>query len=200
MNDQGATLVCAEMHGYVGNPHCGAKWRQGWEEERSHVRGLWLPTDPFPKGTPAPPSARVHPAIVPNWRRGPAGCNAALRACSLPPRCLGSWPLVPVYSGFSIWVCILLRPSAIPSPYLRIFVKMRSKGSPIKTQRWFPISQAPPPPANKHGPRTVFWADESGWETLFSVSGAGSAAEWGAGRKTAQASWCLRHCGPAKVF
>ena len=87
-----------------------------------------------------------------------------------------------------------------PLSLLRIFVKMRSKGSPIKTQRWFPISQAPPPPANKHGPRTVFWADESGWETLLSVSGAGSAAEWGAGRKTAKASWCLHHWGPAKVF
>ena len=167
MNDQGATLVCGEMHGYVGNPHCGAEWRQGWEEERSHVRGLWLPTDPFPKGIPAPPSTWVHPAIVPDWRRGLAGCNAALRACSLPPWCSGNWPLVPVCSGFSIWVWILLRPSAIPSLSLRNFVTVRSKGSPFKTQRWFPISQAPPPPpANKHGPGNVFWVDESGWETL----------------------------------
>ena len=50
-----------------------------------------------------------------------------------------------------------------------------------------------PHPHPLHGPGNVFWADESGWETLFSVSGTGSAAEWGTGRKMTQASWCLHH-------
>lgn len=161
---------------------------------KESCQGPLAANQPLPQGYTCSSFHPVRPAIVPDWRRGLAGCNAALRACRFPPWCSGTWPLVPVCSGFSIWVWILLRPSAIPSLYLRNFVKVRSKGSLFKTQRWFPISQAPPPPANKHGPRTVFWADESGWETLLSVSGSGSAAEWGAGRKMTQTSWCLHHC------
>lgn len=143
MNDQRATLVCAEMHGYVGNPTVVQNGGRDGRRQES-CQGPLAANRPLPQGYTCSSFCLGAPCNCAQLRRGPAGCSSALRACSLPPRCLEAGHLSQFYCGFSIRSDPSMTISN-PLPYLRIFVKMRSKGSPVKTQM-VPISEAPPTP------------------------------------------------------